>query len=124
MAAVEGFRDLDTYQKARRRSARIFKLTRGFPKEETYSLTDQIRRSSRGVCGLIAEAWARRRYEAAFVNTLNQALGEAMETQSWLDAALDCEYITAEMHETLDTEWQHIGGKLNRMIQCADRFCQ
>jgi four helix bundle protein len=124
MAAVEGFRDLDTYQKARRQSARIFKLTCGFPKEETYSLTDQIRRSSRGVCGLIAEAWARRRYEAAFVNTLNQALGEAMETQSWLDAAYDCGYITAETHETLDTEWQHIGGKLNRMIQCADRFCQ
>jgi four helix bundle protein len=124
IAVVEEFRDLDTYQKARRQSRHIFKLTRGFPKEETYALTDQIRRSSRAVGALIAEAWARRRYEAAFVNKINQALGEAMETQSWLDAAHDCEYITAETHGALDTEWQHIGGKLNRMIQCADRFCQ
>jgi four helix bundle protein len=124
MAAVEGFRDLDTYQKARRQSARIFKLTCGFPKEETYSLTDQIRRSSRAVCGLIAEAWARRRYQAAFVNKLNQALGEAMETQSWLDAALDCGYITADTHEALDREWQRIGGKLRRMIQKSEQFCR
>jgi four helix bundle protein len=124
MAAVEGFRDLDTYQKARRQSRRIFKLTRRFPKEERYSLTDQIRRSSRAVGALIAEAWARRRYEAAFVNTLNQALGEAMETQSWLDAALDCGYITGETHETLDTEWQRIGGKLRRMIQQSEQFCR
>ena len=58
------------------------------------------------------------------MNTLNQALGEAMETQSWLDAALDCGYITAETHETLDTEWQHIGGKLNRMIQKSEQFCR
>ena len=124
MGAAQSFRDLETYQKARQQSQYIFRLTQEFPKEETYSLTDQIRRSSRAVCAMLAEAWARRRYEAAFVNKLNQALAEAMETQSWLDAALDCDYIEAETHDTLDTEWERIGGKLNRMIQHADSFCQ
>lgn len=124
MAVVQQFRELDTYQKARRQSSRIFELSRHFPKEETYSLSDQIRRSSRAVGALIAEAWARRRYEAAFVNKLNQALGEAMETQSWLDAALDCGYIQEDTHEALDREWQHIGGKLRRMIQQSKRFCE
>ena len=124
MGAAQSFRDLETYQKARQQSQNIFRLTQRFPKEETYSLTDQIRRSSRAVCAMLAEAWARRRYEAAFVNKLNQALAEAMETQSWLDAALDCDYIDADTHDTLDTEWERIGGKLNRMIQHAESFCQ
>ncbi|MFB6272956.1 MAG: four helix bundle protein [Salinibacter sp.] len=110
MGAAQSFRDLETYQKARQQSQYIFRLTQEFPKEETYSLTDQIRRSSRAVCALLAEAWARRPYEAAFVNKLNQALAEAMETQSWLDAAHDCGYIEAETHDTLDTEWERIGG--------------
>lgn len=124
MAPVQEFRDLETYQKARQQAEIVFELTQRFPKEETYSLTDQIRRSSRSVAALVAEAWARRRYEAAFVNKLNQALAEAMETQSWLDAAYDCGYLDAETHDTLDAEWQRIGGKLTRMIQQADRFCQ
>jgi len=124
MGAAQSFRDLETYQKARQQSQFIFRLTQEFPKEETYSLTDQIRRSSRAVCALLAEAWARRPYEAAFVNKLNQALAEAMETQSWLDAAHDCDYIDADTHDTLDTEWERIGGKLNRMIQHSDSFCQ
>lgn len=124
MAAAQGFRDLETYQKARTQARRIFKVTRHFPKEETYSLTDQIRRSSRAVGALLAEAWARREYEAAFVNKVNQALGEAMETQSWLDAAYDCGYIDEDTHETLDIEWQRIGGKLNRMIQHSESFSQ
>lgn len=122
MAPVQRFRDLDTYQKARREAERIFELIRRFPKEEIYSLTDQIRRSSRAGGALVAEAWARRLYQAAFVNKLSQALGEAMETHSWLDAAHDCGYIDAETHDALDTEWQRIGGKLNRMIQQSDRF--
>jgi len=123
MRPAQGFRDLKTYQKARKQARYIFELTQRFPKEETYSLTDQIRRSSRAVGALLAEAWARRRYEAAFVNKVNQALGEAMETQSWLDAAHDCGYIDADAHDALDTEWQRIGGKLHRMIQESDRFC-
>lgn len=123
MPPAQGFRDLDTYQNARRQAGRVFEVTRHFPKEETYSLTDQIRRSSRAVGALLAEAWARREYEAAFVNKLSQALAEAMETQSWLDAAYDCGYIDSDVHEALDAEWQRIGGKLTRMIQQSDRFC-
>lgn len=124
MPPVQNFRELETYQKARRQAQHIFDLTQRFPKEETYSLTDQMRRSSRAVGALLAEAWARRQYEAAFVNKLNQVLGEAMETQSWLDAAHDCGYIDAETHEAPDSEWQRIGGKLTRMIQHSDSFCE
>lgn len=83
MAVIRGFRDLDVYRVAREQSRAVFQVSRTFPREETYSLTDQIRRASRAVGAMIAEAWARRRYQAAFVNKLNEALGEAMETQAW-----------------------------------------
>jgi len=73
---------------------------------------------------MIAEAWAHRRYPAAFVSKLTDALGEATETQSWLDDALDCGYITADQRRDLDATWQSIGGMLNRMIAKADDFCQ
>src|SRR5438309_5513132 len=88
MPRIESFRDLDVYQLGLREAKRVFVITREFPKEERYSLTDQIRRSSRAVNALLAEAWARRRYMAAFVNKVNESLGEAMETQAWLDHAL------------------------------------
>ncbi|HWM24250.1 MAG TPA: four helix bundle protein [Chthoniobacterales bacterium] len=123
MAEIRSFRDLNVYQKARDEAKAIFQLSKSFPKEERYSLTDQVRRSSRAVNAMIAEAWAKRRYEAAFVSKINDALGEAMETQSWLDHALDCEYITAPQFAQLDAEWQHIGGMLNRMIGRAAEFC-
>lgn len=123
MAVIQSFRDLETYRLVRVQVKRIFEMTRSFPKEERYSLTDQVRRSSRAVKAMIAEAWGRRRYQAAFENKINEALGEAMETQSWLDDALDCGYIDAAAHEELDQAWQHIGGKLNRMIQRAEAFC-
>lgn len=124
MAEIRSFRDLDVYQNARRLSRDVFQLTRSFPNEERYSLTDQIRRSSRAVGAMIAEAWARRRYQAAFVNKLNEALGEAMETQAWLDHALDCGYITQQQFDDLDQRTQQIGGMLNRMIDKADTFCR
>ena len=73
---------------------------------------------------MIAEAWGRRRYRAVFVNKLDEAIGEANETQSWLAHALRCEYITAADFKSLDTEYQRIGGKLNRMIDRADDFCK
>ena len=124
MAVIESFRDLNVYQLGLKEAKQIFIVTNSFPKEEKYSLTDQIRRSSRAVNALIAESWARRRYEAAFINKINEALGEAMETQAWLDHALECEYITADKHEILDKSWQRIGAMLNKMIQRADTFCQ
>lgn len=123
MAVVRGFRDLDVYRVAREQSRAVFQVSRTFPREETYSLTDQIRRASRAVGAMIAEAWARRRYQAAFVNKLNEALGEAMETQAWLDHALDCGYITEQQHGELDSRSQHIGAMLQRMIDRAPTFC-
>lgn len=82
---IKTHRDLDVYQMAFEAAMRIFELTKRFPKEETYSLTDQIRRSSKSVCSNIAEAWRKRRYEAAFVSKLNDAEAEAAETQVWLE---------------------------------------
>ena len=124
MAVIRGFRDLDVYALAREQAKKIFALSKSFPKEESYSLTDQIRRSSRAVNAMIAEAWARRRYPAAFINKIDEALGEAMETQAWLDHAVDCGYMDRSQHRALDEAWQKIGAMLNRMIQRADDFCR
>src|ERR1051325_994649 len=84
--------DLDVYKKGFDAAMQIFDLTRSFPKEEMYSLTDQIRRSSRSVCSNLAEAWRKRRYEAAFVSKLNDSEGEAAETQTWIEFAVRCNY--------------------------------
>ena len=124
MASIRSFRDLDVYTQAREQAKRVFIASKSFPKEERFSLTDQIRRSSRAVNAMIAEAWARRMYPAAFVNKIDEAMGEAMETQAWLDHALDAEYINQSQHRTLDDSWQRIGAMLNRMIQRADDFCK
>jgi len=123
MAIIKSFRDLIAYQKSRAAAKEVFKLTKRFPAEERYSLTDQIRRSSRAVGSMIAEAWARRRYEAAFVNKLNEAQGEATESQSWLDSALDCEYITAAEHARFDALFQEAGAILQGMIDRSETFC-
>jgi four helix bundle protein len=92
MVPAKAFRELKVYQAAREAALYVFRATKTFPCEERFALTDQIRRSSRAVKAMIAEAWARRRYKAAFVNKIDEALGEAYETQSWLDDALDGEY--------------------------------
>jgi four helix bundle protein len=123
MAAIKSFRELETYQLAKKEAKKIFEVTKNFPKDEKYSMTDQIRRSSRAVNAMIAESWARRLYKAAFINKIDEAMGEANETQAWLDHALECEYITAKQHSELDDAWQHIGAKLHNMIKCADDFC-
>jgi four helix bundle protein len=124
MEIAKSFRDLNVYKLARQAAGEIFAITKAFPKEERYALTDQIRRSSRAVKAMLAEAWARRRYKAAFINKIDEALGEAMETQSWLDDALDCVYITREQFSKVDAEYQSIGAMLNRMIERADTFCK
>jgi four helix bundle protein len=124
MAIIRGFRELDVYDLGREQAKRIFLISKAFPKEEKFSLTDQIRRSSRAVNAMIAEAWARRRYQAAFINKIDEALGEAMETQAWLDHALDCGYLDRNQYRTLDDSWQKVGAMLYRMIQRADSFCR
>lgn len=124
MAIIRSFRDLKVYQLSREEAQRIFKLTHIFPRDERYSLTDQIRRSSRAVKSMIAETWAHRRYPASFVSKMTDALGEATETQSWLDDALDCEYITVAQHRDHDTAWQALGGMIHNTIEKADDFCR
>lgn len=124
MAKISSFRELNVYKSAREAARAIFEISRAFPREERYSLTDQIRRSSRAVNAMIAEAWAKRRYEAAFVNKVNDALGEATETQAWLDHALDSGYINASQFKELNAQWQQIGAMLNKMTERAHDFCK
>jgi len=116
MAEIRSFRDLGVYKLAREQARNIFALSKSFPPEERFSLTDQIRRSSRAVNAMIAEAWARRRYPAAFINKIDEALGEAMERQAWLDHAFDCGYLDRNQYRSLDDSWQKVGAMLNRMI--------
>jgi four helix bundle protein len=96
-------------------SMEIFRLSKKFPKEETFSLTDQIRRSSRAVSAMTAEAWRRRKYEAAFVNKLNEAEGEAAETQTWIEYAVKCEYISAEVGRSIHLNCDRILAMLASM---------
>ncbi len=121
---ARSFRDLKVYQAARNVAGTIFVLSREFPVEERYSLTDQIRRSSRAIKAMIAEAWGRRRYRAVFVNKLDEALGEATETQSWLDDARDSGYVLPEQFDPLDSQYVSVGKILSRMIDRADDFCK
>jgi len=107
---------LDVYRMAFEAAMRIFELTKGFPREEIYSLTDQIRRSSRSVCSNIAEAWRKRRYEAAFVSKLNDAESEAAETQVWLEFSVKCNYLDAAIGRELYATYDNILGKLVNMI--------
>ncbi len=100
--------ELEVYKKAFAAAMRIFELTRSFPKEETYSLTDQILRSSRSVCANIAEAWRKRRYQASFIAKINDAEGEAAETQTWLEFSVRCEYMEKEVGRELFREYDEI----------------
>lgn len=120
---VNNFRDLLVYKKSRALSSEIFALTKRFPKEEAYSLTDQIRRSSRSVGAQIAEAWAKRRYEKHFTSKLTDADGEQHETQHWLGIALDCGYISLEQTRELVEKCEEIGRMLGGMMSKADSFC-
>ncbi|HVM46370.1 MAG TPA: four helix bundle protein [Candidatus Acidoferrum sp.] len=124
MALITSFRELKVYVAARTEAQVIFKRSRNFPPEERYALTDQMRRSSRAVKAMIAEAWGRRRYPAVFANKIDEALGEATETQSWLDDCLDCGYISADEFARMNAAWQSIGAMLNRMIDRTDDFCR
>ena len=101
----------------------IFELTNSFPKEEKYSLTDQIRRSSRSVTACIAEAWARRRYEKSFINKLTDSLGEEFETETWLDYSKDCKYISEEIHKRLTSEYAEVRKILISMLNNSDKWC-
>jgi four helix bundle protein len=119
---VKRHTDLNVYQRAFEAAMRIFELTRKFPKEETYSLTDQIRRSSRSVCANLAEAWRKRRYEAAFVAKLGDSEAEAAETQTWIRFSVRCEYLTREVGEEIFREYDAVLGMLVAMITKPDEW--
>lgn len=108
MARIKTHRDLEVYSKAFEAAMRIFELSKAFPKEETYPLTDQVRRSSRSVCANLAEAWRRRRYEAAFVGKLTDCEREAAETQTWVEFAVRCKYVARDQGAELYTTYNGI----------------
>ena len=116
------FKELIAYQEAFKLAMRIFEISKTFPKEEKYSLTDQIRRSSRSVCTNIAEAYRKRIYPRHYINKLTDSDGENSETAVWLDFALACQYINLETHLSLNSECIEIGKLLNYMINNPDKF--
>jgi four helix bundle protein len=124
LSYARSHRDLIMYQKTRSLANEIFELTKSFPKEETYSLTDQIRCASRSVGAQIAEAWAKRRYEKHFISKLTDADGELHETQHWLEIALDCGYLSQEKTQELIENCNEVGRLLGSMMDKAALFCQ
>ncbi len=120
---ILSFRDLRVYEVAFALQQEIFNLTRTFPCEERYSLTDQIRRSSRSVGASIAEAWQKRRYTAHFVSKLSDADGEQAETQHWLATALACGYLNQTQHDDLLPNCLEIGRMLGAMMAAPEKFC-
>ncbi len=119
---MKGFKDLIVYQKAFAFAMDIFELTKKFPKEETYSLIDQIRRSSRSVCGCIAESYRKRKYPAHFVSKLTDADMENSETAVWIDFSFACNYITQQDHTLLVERNEEVGRLLGNMIQHPEKF--
>jgi len=100
----------------------IFRLSKGFPAEERFSTTDQIRKSSRSVCTNLSEAWRKRRYRAVFVNKISDSMQEASETQTWLDFCVACEFIDESTFRKLDAKYEKILAMLNSMEMKADKF--
>lgn len=114
--AIKNHKDLRVYQMAFDAAMKIFEVSKRFPVEERYSLTDQIRRSSRSVCANLAEAWRKRRYEAAFVAKLNDCEAEAAETQTWIEFAVKCNYLDVETLRELYGVYNQVLGSLVNMI--------
>ena len=122
MNLIKSHKELIVYQLAFKVSMEIFHLSKTFPKEEIYSLTSQIRRSSRSVCANLAEAFRKRRYEKTFVSKLSDSEGEAAETQVWLDFSLECGYLPEATCQQLFTEYEKIIGMLVNMMKHPDKW--
>ena len=117
-----GYRDLKVYQLSYKLALEIHEITKLFPKEEKYSLTDQVRRSSRSVPAIIAEAWKLRRYQKMFVAKIVDASGEAGETEVWLDFSKDFGYLDEAKYSDLTRRYEEVNKMLNSMIDKADKF--
>lgn len=122
MEVIRSHKDLEVYNLAFEAAMEIFEITKSFPNEEKYSLTDQIRRSSRSVCANIAESFRKRRYEKAFVAKLSDSEGEAAETQVWIDFAYQCGYINNTIKEELNKKYDYIIGKLVNMLTHPEKW--
>jgi len=120
--AAGNFRDLTVYKKAFGLAMEIFQVSKKFPAEERYSLTDQVRRSSRAVCSCIGEAYRKRKYKAHFISKSTDADMENTETRVWLDFALACEHITKELWSELEAKAEEIGKLLNHMIENPEKY--
>ncbi len=116
--------DLKVYKAAYELAMAIFEISKTWPTEERYSLTDQIRRSSRSVCSNIREAWAKRRYEAHFISKLTDVDGENSETETWLNFARDCEYLGLEDYVYLSEKCRLVGKMLGSMLKNPASFIQ
>lgn len=121
---LNSIRDLDVYNIAFETAMTIFKISKTFPKDEKYALTDQVRRSSRSVCANLAEGWRKRKYQAVFINKLLDASQEAAETQTWLEFALHCGYIDEDVFTNLYEKYEHVFAMLNTMEKKANAFCK
>lgn len=119
---INSAKDLDVYQIAYKLAMEVFGVSKTWPKEERYSLTDQVRRSSRAVCANLREAWSKRRYEAHFVSKLTDCDGENSETETWLDFARDCQYLPTADHEKLTAECKRVGAMLGGMLKNPSTF--
>ena len=124
MVYVKSFRELEVYKLAREVAKEIFVISKEFPKEEKYSLTDQIRRSSRSVGAQIAEAWGKRRYEMHFISKLTDADAEQLETQHWLEVSEESQYMDTVQRDNLLFKCESIGKMLYSMIDKSSTFCQ
>ena len=120
---IKGVRELHVYQKAFETAMEIYEITKRFPVEERYSLTDQVRRSSRSVCANLAEGWRKRRYKAAVVNKLSDAAQEATETQTWIEFSERCGYIDRRTRETISGKYDEVCSMLTNMERKAAFFC-
>jgi four helix bundle protein len=119
---INSAKDLKVYKEAYSLAMDIFKLSKNWPPEEKYSLTDQIRRSSRSVCTNLREAWSKRRYEAHFAMKLTDCDGENSETDTWLDFARDCAYLNEADHQRLDEKCGSVGKMLGSMLMKPEPF--
>lgn len=122
MKLIKTHKDLDVYNLSFESAMEIFEISKSFPKEETYSMTDQVRRSSRSVSANLAESFRKRRYSKHFVSKLSDCEAEAAETQVWLDFALACEYIQEPVHAKLYQKYDWVIGKLVNMINNPDKW--
>ena len=122
MADIRSYKELRVYQAAMDAAMRIFELSKRFPLEERYSLTDQVRRCSRSVCSNIGEAWRKRRYPAHFISKLSDSEAEAEETGVWVEIALRCKYVTPEEANELDEAYDRILSQLVRMISGHEQW--